>query len=172
MQFHKLKPNESREQDGEPVHLTPAGIEKLRKRLERLQHSISDLAAEAARTAAYGDRSDNAEYKQAKGALRRTHAEIFEIEQKLKRAVAIEAGPDSSGKVKLGSTVVLETASANDKVIRRTYEIVGPTETDPPNGRISFQSPLGIAIIGHGIDEVVEIQTAHGTQKYKILEVR
>jgi transcription elongation factor GreA len=167
MQLHKLKPDESREQDGEPVYLTPAGIEHLQKRLERLRQNISSLAAETARTAAYGDRSDNAEYKQVKGALRRTHAEIFEIEQKLKRAVAIEAGPGTDGRIRLGSTVVLEMNS-----IKKTYQLVGPAETDPPHGRISFQSPLGIALIGHTAGEIIELKTADGIKKYNVLEVR
>jgi transcription elongation factor GreA len=179
MQFHKLRNDESREQDGEPVHLTPAGIARLEKELADLKRRVPTLAGEAARTAAYGDRSDNAEYKQAKGALRFTHRRIFEIEQQLKRAVAIPSGPSATGKIQLGSTVVLEllkndenSRAASEKTLKK-YEIVGPAETDPTHGRISHQSPLGAALISHAKDEIVEIKAANGTvQKYRVVDVR
>ncbi len=168
MQLHKLRNDESREQDGEPVHLTPAGIARLEKELANLKLRVPMLAGEAARTAAYGDRSDNAEYKQAKGALRFAHRRIFEIEQQLKRAVAIPSGPARDGTIQLGSTVVLEL---NKKL--KKYEIVGPAETDPTHGRISHQSPLGAALIGHMKGDVVKIKAGTGTeQEYRIIDIR
>jgi transcription elongation factor GreA len=176
MQLHKLRNDESREKDGEPVHLTPAGIARLEKELANLKQRLPTLAGETARTAAYGDRSDNAEYKQAKGALRFTHRRIFEIEQQLKRAVAIPSGPSATGTVQLGSTVVLES---NETL--KTYEIVGPAETDPAHGRISHQSPLGAALIGHAKGDVIEIKMAGGSngkvtgnngQEYRIIDIR
>ena len=167
MQLHKLKPHESRDQDGEPVHLTPHGIEALQSELARLKKRLPNLAAEAERTAAYGDRSDNAEYKQAKGLLRFTQRKIFEIESQLKRAVAIPSGPGEEGAVRLGSIVALRIGDA-----RKTFHIVGPKETDPSNGRISHLSPLGAALIGKKPGDTVAIPTARGAQEYRILEVR
>jgi transcription elongation factor GreA len=178
MLYHKLRKDESRTQDGEPVHLTPAGIARLEKELDDLKRRVPALAAETARTAAYGDRSDNAEYKQAKGALRFAHRRIFEIEQQLKRAVAIPAGSDADGKIRLGSTVVLELLKNGEKSAGKTttslkkYEIVGPAETDPTHGRISHKSPLGATLIGHKRDDEVELTTASGAkQKYRVIEV-
>jgi transcription elongation factor GreA len=168
MQLHKRKQNESREDTVPPVYLTQQGIEHLQEQLARLKKRLPIAAEEAARTAAYGDRSDNAEYKQAKGSLRRMHYQIFEIETQLKHAVAINTGPNTSGMVQLGSTVVLEISDPNG-VRRKTFQIVGPNETDPPNGRISHVSPLGAALLNHKTGDVVTIKTG---QEYRIIEIR
>jgi transcription elongation GreA/GreB family factor len=165
-QFHKLKNDESRTWDVEPLYLTPDGIKRLEQELARVQKSLSNLAAETARTAAYGDRSDNAEYKQAKGALRFAHRRIFELEQQLKRAVAIPSGPSASGTVQLGSKVVLEIGGGE-----KTFEIVGPSETDPSRGRISHESPLGVALVGHREGDVVVLKTEGSSREYRITKV-
>jgi transcription elongation GreA/GreB family factor len=174
MQLHKLKPNESRDSDGKPVYLTPEGIEKLQNELARLKARVPDAAGETARTAAYGDRSDNAEYKQAKGALRRMHYRIFEIETQLKHAVAIKVDPSSAGIIQLGSTVVLasEGAAPSEAHRQKKFQIVGPDETDPARGRISYLSPLGSVLLKHKKGDLVEIKTATGTQSYRVIEVR
>lgn len=153
--------------NNEPVYFTPEGIDRLKARLERLKKSLPAVIEEAARTAAYGDRSDNAEYKEAKGILRRTRGQILGIEDQLRRVVAIAPGDNASHVIRLGSTVKL---SLKDKVM--TYRILGPSETDPGHGRISHTSPLGAALIGHVKDEVVIVQTPRGVQEYKIIEVR
>jgi transcription elongation factor GreA len=153
--------------NNEPVYLTPEGIKRLTARLERLKQSLPAVIEEAARTAAYGDRSDNAEYKEAKGILRRTHGQIFNIEDQLRRAVAIPSGTDAAGTIRLGSTVKLSVGAGV-----KTFRIVGPSETDPPRGRISHQSPLGAALLGHGAGDVVIFKTpSGGTQKYTIIEI-
>ena len=170
MQLHKLKKNESRTQDGEPVHLTQKAIEELKEHLAKLKRRLPDLALEAQRTAAYGDRSDNAEYKQAKGALRRAHYQIFEIETKLKFAVPIPTGPNTTGAVHLGSTVVLEPKGGETST-RKTYEILGPHETNPAEGRISYLSPLGAALIGHKKDDMIAITTGDRERVYRIVEI-
>lgn len=173
MQLHKLKKNESRTYDVPPVYLTPAGIARLEKQLAELKRKLPTLAAEAARTAAYGDRSDNAEYKQAKGSLRGMHRKIFEIETQLRNAVAISSGPSATGTIQLGSKVILEIAKKSEIATRKTFEIVGPTETDPARGRISHESPLGAALIGRKKNEVIKIKIANGAeQEYKILEIK
>jgi transcription elongation GreA/GreB family factor len=172
MQLHKLKQNESRDEDGKPVYLTPAGIESLQGELARLKKRLPDAAGEAARTAAYGDRSDNAEYKQAKGALRRMHYRIFEIETQLKHAVAIGTTPNTAGTIQLGSTVILEVNGSGAPALKKTFQILGPQETDPARGRISHLSPLGAALIGHANGDIVEVKTGNGLQTYRIVEIR
>src|ERR1700749_1960134 len=95
----------------EPIPMTPEGIERLCEKLARLKSRLPALAEEVARTAAFGDRSDNAEYKAAKGALRYTTFESYRIEDQLKRVVPIERGAraDEAGQkmVGLGSRVTL-----------------------------------------------------------------
>ena len=151
-----------------PVPMTPEGIEALKKKLERLKRALPGLAEETARTAAFGDRSDNAEYKAAKGALRFTTREVYRIEDELKRVVPIERGSLPDGVIRLGSQVTIEDVSAN----RQTFEILGSAETNPSSGRISHISPLGAALMGHRIHDVVSVQTANGKKEWKIVDVQ
>jgi transcription elongation GreA/GreB family factor len=153
--------------NNEPVYLTADGLRRLQERLARLKKNLPAAIDETARTSAYGDHSDNAEYKEAKSILRRTHRQIFAIEDQLKRIVVIAAGPDAEGKIQLGSTVVMELGGE-----RKTYRIVGPSEADPSRGRISHVSPLGSALIGHARGDIVTLQTPHGNREYTIVEVR
>jgi transcription elongation factor GreA len=157
----------------EPVYLTSEGIRRLEARLERLKRSLPTVIEEAARTAAYGDRSDNAEYKEAKGILRRTRGQILHIEDQLRRVVAIPAERNASGKVQLGSTVTI-ARSKNGRVsaVPKIFRILGSSETDPGHGRISHTSPLGAALLGHVKNDIVSVQTPAGTQEYLIIDVK
>ncbi len=168
MQFPKKRQSDQlKKRDDSPIHITEEGFRQMQEQLARLQRALPERITETRRTAAYGDRSDNAEYKQAKGALRRTHAQILSLQDQLKRVVIITAGPDSSGKVRLGSVVVLETGGA-----QKTFEILGSHEANPALGRISYQSPLGAALMGRGAGDMVTIRTGSGSKEYTILEVR
>jgi transcription elongation factor GreA len=164
--FHK-----SQIPDEGPLPLTPQAFKHMEERLSRLKKSLPALIEEAQRTAAYGDRSDSAEYKEAKGILRRTHRQIFGLEDQLKRAVLIPAGKNDSGFVELGSTVVLEMMR-NGKKEKKTFRILGSYETDPGKGRISNKSPLGTAIMGGKKGDRITIKTPNGVQDYLILEIR
>lgn len=150
-----------------PVHLTPAGLKRLQIKLERLKQSVPHLVSEAARTAAYGDRSENAEYKDAKSTLRRTYRQISGIEDQLKRVAVIDVEKNVSGTVQLGSTVVVESK----KGARKTFQILGPQESSPAEGRISDQSPLGAALLGRAKMDTVMVQTASGVQEYCIIDI-
>lgn len=161
------RPESVRGNDG-PIHMTEHGLALLRGKLAQLKRALPDLIAEAQRTAAYGDRSDNAEYKDAKSTLRRTHGRIFTIEDQMKRVVIIKSGAGASSKVVLGSTVVLETEGGP----KRIFRILGPYETNPTMGRISYQSPLGAALMNHITGDTITIQTLSGSKKYRILEIK
>jgi transcription elongation GreA/GreB family factor len=150
-----------------PVHLTPAGLKRLQAKLERLKNSVPHLVSEAARTAAYGDRSENAEYKDAKATLRRTYRQISGIEDQLKRVAVIDIKKNTAGTIQLGSTVVLE----NKKGVRKTFQILGPQESAPAEGRISYQSPLGAALMDRAKLDEIKVQTASGVQEYRIIDV-
>ena len=184
----RRKSEELRKQQGNagPIHLTKDGFEKMKEQLARLKKSMPELISEAQRTAAYGDRSDNAEYKEAKSSLRRAQGRIFNLEDQLKRVVVIEPDRNISGTVQLGSTVVLEAvdsetnreardtehSAGNGGRKQKTFQILGPHETDPPNGRISYKSPLGAALMNRAKGDTVTVQTESGDKIYRIVEIR
>lgn len=159
-----------------PIHLTKDGFERMKEQLALLKKSMPELISEAQRTAAYGDRSDNAEYKEAKSMLRRAQGRIFNIEDQLKRVVVIEPDRNISGTVQLGSSVVLETEGPEyPRGIagkQKTFQILGPHETDPANGRISYKSPLGAALMNRAKGDVVTVKTESGDKIYRVIEIR
>lgn len=167
MQIPRRRTDALRKIDNGPVYLTEQALERMKERLERLKKSIPDLAAEAGRQAAMGDRSENDGYKEAKSLLRRTHRQIYAAEDELKRAVVIKKGLNDSNTVRLGSTVVLEIGG-----VKKTYEILGSKETNPTRGRISHTSPLGAALLGHAKNDEIIVKTANGERTYRILEIR
>jgi len=166
MQIPKGRLEKMKVRDESPIHLTEEGFVRLKKKLERLKDALPHYITETQKAAAYGDRSDSAEYKDAKSTLRRTHRQILKIQDQIKRAVIIKTGANTSGKIQLGSTVVLKNKD------QKTFQIVGPQETNPSMGRISHQSPLGSALLGHRKGDTVTIKTERGQQEYTILEIR
>ena len=163
------KSDELRKRDDGPLYITQEGLERLHERLVRLEKALPEFIAVTRAAAALGDRSDSAEYTDAKSTLRRTHRQILSTKDQIKRAVIItppDPATSGSGVVRLGSTVVLEISGAE-----RTFQILGPHETDPTQGRISDQSPLGGALVGHVAGDTVTIETGGGPQKYQILKV-
>lgn len=167
MQFpRKRKSDELKKIDDGPIYLTQEALERLHEKLIRLKKSLPPLIAETQRTAAYGDRSDNAEYKEVKSTLRRTHRQILSTENQIKRAMIIKTGPDNSGTVRIGSIVTIE-AGENKK----TYQILGSFETNPNQGVISNESPLGKNMIGKKTGESFSIQTKNGNQEYRIISI-
>ena len=157
--------------DEGPIYLTPEAIQRLKDRRAYLNALLPGLASEAQRTASFGDRSENAEYKDAKGKLRGAQREILRITDQLKRAVVIK--PSANGKIQIGSTVVIQICvPAGTPPPPQTFQIVGPDETNPDRGRISFKSPLGSALMGHVVGDVVMVETATGTTKWVVIEVK
>ncbi len=136
-------------EDG-PFYLTKEGLQKLKQRLKTIEEQELPQSIEDVRiTAEFGDFSENAEYQEAKARMRRLHGQVINIKEKMKRVVLIQTDT-SQEVVQLGSTVVLKkTDSLN------TFQIVGPHETDPARGRISYLSPLGSRLMGHKIGETV-----------------
>ena len=168
MQFpHRRRSEIFKKRDDGPIPITEEGLRRLKERLEEVKKSLPHLIEETAKAAAYGDRSENFEYKDAKASLRRANGQILNIEDQIKRAVIIKIGANKSGKIQLGSTVVLEL-NGREKI----FQILGPYETDPAKGRISHESPLGAALMNHKKGDTVTIQTASGSQEYRILEVK
>lgn len=147
-------------------YLTPQGLTQLQQELEELKlvkrpHAIKRI--EEAK--AMGDLSENAEYDDAKEAQAMVEARIYEIDEILKNYQLID---DTAGskKVRVGSTVRVEV---NGK--ERTYMIVGSNEADPVSGKISNESPIGLALIGTAPGEKVAVQTPGGETVYKIVSI-
>lgn len=161
------KPGSLQKRDDGPIYLTKDGLRRLKEKLTRLKSSLPALIMETARTAAYGDRSENAEYKEAKSQLRRTHNQIWSIEARLKRVQIIDEGKNISGIIGLGSTVVIETSGK-----QTTFQILGPHETNPDKGCISHLSPLGKALMHRKKGDALKIITENGARVYRVLEIR
>ena len=134
-----------------------------RLKLERPQ--IIDAIEEAR---AHGDLSENAEYHAAKERQGQVEAMIADIEDKLSRALVIDPSTLSGDKVVFGATVTL--LDEGDKKIR--YQLVGQTEADARVGRISYNSPLGRALIGRSVGEEVEFSAPSGDKYYEIRKIQ
>lgn len=116
---------------------------------------------------AHGDLSENAEYHAAKERQGQIEAMIADIEDKLSRAQVIDPKTLSGDKVVFGATVTLR--DEDDKPVR--YQIVGQTEADAKSGRISYNSPLGRALIGRRVDDEVEVTVPSGDRYYVVAKI-
>lgn len=150
-------------------YVTADGLEKLKAELHELKTvKQRDLAERLDAARQLGDLSENAEYQEAKHQLGQVQTRILQIEELLKTAVVIEHGKeDSAGEIRVGSTVIADVRGKE-----KTYEIVGSNEADPLMGRISNESPIGSALLGHKKGDEVNVETPGGTNTYKILEVK
>ncbi len=151
------------------VLLTYEGLKKLEDELEFLKGEKRVEVAERIKQAlSFGDISENSEYDEAKNEQAQLETKIAEIESKLKRAKIIDEEEISTDKVTLGAHVKLLDMEYDDEI---EYQIVGSTEADPKQHKISNESPVGEALIGCKVDEVVEINVPDGVIKFKILEI-
>jgi transcription elongation factor GreA len=134
------------------------------KRLKLERPAIIDAIEEAR---AHGDLSENAEYHAAKERQGHVEASIAEIEDRLSRALIIDPTTLSGHKVVFGATVTL--VDEDDKEIR--YQLVGQQEADARVGRISYNSPLGRALIGREVGDEVEVTTPAGDRYYEVAKI-
>lgn len=147
------------------VYLTPEGVEKLKRELVRLETIELPPTLESMRFAlTLGDFSENAEYQEAKPKLARIQTRILTIKDRLKRAIMV--GGDDSGRVVIGSRV---TVRVNEK--EKVYQLVGSREANPTQGRISYLSPVGEALLNRKLNETVEVTNDNGVTTYVILKI-
>ena len=139
-------------------------IEEDVKRLKLERPEIIDMIEEAR---AHGDLSENAEYHAAKERQGQVEAMIAELEDRLTRAMVIDPTTLSGDKVVFGATVTL--LDEDDKKVK--YQLVGQSEADAKDGKISFNSPLGRALIGREVGDDVEVSTPSGDHYYGIAKV-
>jgi transcription elongation factor GreA len=153
----------------EAVFLTKAGLEKLKKELEHLKTveriEVANMIGEAK---SFGDLSENSEYDAAKNREAQLESRIYEIQEKLKNYVLIDESTIDTSRVNVGCTVTLFDEEFEEEV---SYKIMGSTESDPSNGLISNQSPIGKALLGKKKGEVVNVETPGGIVKFKILKI-
>lgn len=147
-------------------YLTADGITKLKSELEDLvSNQRAKIAVRLKEAKEYGDLSENAQWDDAKDQQAFVEGRISEIETILKHAVVIES-PKTKGAVSLGSVVHVEL---EDGVQR--YTIVGSTEANPEEGKISNESPIGRALLGKKPGESVDVTVPSGTMTYKITKI-
>ena len=149
------------------VHITPEGLEAVREELKQLT-TVRRPAIVAKIKAAreFGDLSENFEYHAAKNEQGMMEARINELEAIIKNHVLITT-TKGSGVVAMGSTVRF----AEDGEAEETYRIVGSAEADPRAGRVSYESALGKALIGHRAGDQVEVKTPNGSYRVRIVGV-
>jgi transcription elongation factor GreA len=153
------------------VILTPEGYEKLKQEIEFLSTQKRREVADRIRIAReFGDIQENSEYDDAKNDQALLEARIAKLEERLRDARLIEAGDITAGVVSVGSVVRLRDVDAKETV---EYYIVGSAEANPAEQKLSNESPVGKAILGHKKGETVEVPTPRGgSLKYKILDIK
>jgi len=148
--------------------MTREGHARLQQELEQLKRVERPAVIRAiAEARAHGDLSENAEYHAAKEAQGLNEAKVADIEDKLSRAQVIDPTTLSGDRIVFGATVTL--ADEDDKPVR--YQIVGQAEADAKDGKISYNSPLGRALIGRRVDDEVEVTVPAGDKYYLVTKI-
>ncbi len=149
-------------------YLTAEGAEKLQKELADLKGPKRDALAVRLRFAIQqGDLSENADYIQAKEEQGFLEGRIHELDSILKNVVIIEKNQGNLEQVNIGSHITIQEEDLDPE----TWYLVGPNEADPRNGKISHESPIGKALIGHKPGDNVDVTTPAGKIHLKILKI-
>ena len=151
----------------EKMPMLAEGYEKLNEQLKALKTERPQIVDAIEEARAHGDLSENAEYHAAKERQGQIEASIADIEDKLSRAQIIDPRDLSGDKIVFGATVTL--LDDDEKPIK--YQIVGQTEADASKGRISYNSPLGRALIGRKVDDEVEVSVPAGDRYYLVSKI-
>ena len=149
--------------------LTYAGLQELEAELEDLKvNKRKEVAQKIKEAREQGDLSENAEYDAAKDEQRDIEARIEELEKILKNAEVVVEDEVDLDKISIGCTV---TVYDNEFEEEMEFKIVGSTEANSLEGKISNESPVGKALIGRKVDDVVEVETQAGVMEYKVLKI-
>jgi transcription elongation factor GreA len=151
----------------EKMPMLQEGYDKLQADLKRRKEERPQIVDAIEEARAHGDLSENAEYHAAKERQGQVEAEIADLESKLSRAQIIDPRDLSGDKVVFGATVTM--MDEDDKPVR--YQIVGETEADAKLGRISYNSPLGRALIGRKVEDEVEVTVPSGDRYYLVSKI-
>jgi transcription elongation factor GreA len=151
----------------EKVPMLAEGHRHLTDELKRLRNERPSIVEAIEEARAHGDLSENAEYHAAKERQGQVEASIADLEDRLSRAMVIDPTTLSGNKVVFGATVTL----LDEEQKKVKYQLVGQTEADARAGRISYNSPLGRALIGRQAGEEVEVSTPSGDRYYQIKKI-
>ena len=151
------------------IKLTDDGLKKLEEELEYLKtEGRADIAEKIKVARGYGDLSENSEYDEAKNEQAKIEARIVEIEAMLKNFEIIEDVKGNAKSVMVGVKVKVLDEEYGDEL---EYRVVGSTEADPQNGKISDESPVGKALIGKKIGDTVIVEAPGGEFKLKVIGI-
>ncbi|MEJ5203227.1 MAG: transcription elongation factor GreA [Anaerolineales bacterium] len=152
----------------EPQYLTAEGVKRLSEELEYLKGPAREALAKRLRAAIQqGDLSENADYIAAKEEQGFLEGRILKLESLLRNAVVIDDTTKNRDEVGIGSRVTIQEEDFEPE----TYQLVGPTEADPAQGRISHESPIGRALMGRRPGDTVSVETPAGTVYLKIINI-
>ena len=155
--------------DKEPI--TIEGLENLKSELNELKNvKRPKIVAAIAEARSHGDLKENAEYHAAKEQQAQTESRVIEINDIIARANIIDVTKiENNGNAIFGSTVTVQDLEINKK---KTYKIVGKDEADISKNLIYFRSPIGKALIGKGIEDMVTVETPSGKKNFEILNIQ
>lgn len=155
--------------DNKQVKLTEDGLKQLEEELEYLKTKKRKEVSKKIKVAlGFGDLSENSEYDEAKNEQAQVEARIVSVENMLKNAIVIDESERDTSKVELGATVTIHDIEFDEDI---TYKIVGSTEADPDEGRLSDESPLGKSLMGKAEGEMIDVDAPAGVIQYKILKI-
>ncbi len=151
------------------IILTDEGLKKLEEELEQLKTvKRKEIAAKIKEALSFGDLSENSEYDEAKNEQAFVEARILQLEATLKNVRVLDDDELNNEVVSVGSKVKLRDVEFDEEL---EYQIVGSTEADPTEGKISDESPVGKALIGHRLGETVTVDAPIGEILYEILDI-
>ncbi|MCX7657696.1 MAG: transcription elongation factor GreA [Oscillospiraceae bacterium] len=151
------------------VKMSAEGYAKLEKELEYLVTvRRAEVAQKLKEARAFGDLSENAEYDEAKNEQGILEARIQELEATIANAIVVDDSSISSDEVSVGSVIKIKDLELDEV---ETLQVVGSTEADPDNGKISDESPIGMAVLKKKVGDIVEVQAPMGIIKMQILEI-
>lgn len=149
--------------------MTYAGLKKLEEELEYLKTTKRKEVTEKIKVAlSFGDLSENSEYDEAKNDQAFLEGRIIQLENMLKNATIVDESDIPKDKVNVGNLVKVKDYEFDEEV---DFLIVGSAEADPLKNKISNESPIGSALIGKKVGEIVEVQVPDGINKFEILEI-
>lgn len=147
--------------------ITKEGLEKMQKELEDLRTTKrAEVAQRLKEAIAMGDLSENSEYDEAKNAQAFLEGRIVQLEQQIRTAQIIVKG--KKNRIDVGSTVTIEDMEEH---VKETVTIVGSSESNPFEGRISNESPVGRALVGAKAGDIVEADAPNSVIKYKVISI-
>lgn len=155
--------------ENKQVVLTPEGLKKLEDELEYLKTQKRKEVSEKIKQAlSFGDLSENSEYDEAKNEQAQVEVRIVQVENMLKNAKLIDEDDIDTDTVSLGTKVKVLDMEFDEEI---EYSLVGSTEADVSQGKISDESPVGKGLIGKKVGEIAEVEAPAGVLKFKILEI-